>query len=122
MNSQLISLFGYAYTCLGIAGFILTGSSHKTALIPAIFGIFFFIFGAMAGQEKYRRLSVLSAIGVSLIAFLATFRSFEKIPSVIDRTAARPAAVISQAINAALSAVFILVALFNLPPAAIKKN
>jgi hypothetical protein len=122
MLPQIIFLCGYAYTCLGVAGFILTGASHKTALIPAIFGIIFFFLGAMARQESRRRLSVLAAISVALIAFLSTFRSFEKIPSVIDRSAARPAAVVSQAINAFFSAVFIVVAAPNLPPSTVKKH
>ena len=119
---KVISLFGYAYTCLGVAGFVLTGSSHKTALIPAIFGMMFFVLGVIAGQESRRRLSVLAAMSVALISFLATFRSFEKIPSVIDNSAARPAAVISQAINALFSVVFIVIAVTNLPPSAIKKH
>ena len=107
--------FGWAYIVLGVAGYILTGSSHKTALIPAIFGLIFVITGWLAGKTR-KRLCVLFSICVALVAFLATFRSFEKLSSLLNGTAARPAAVISQATNAVISSIYIIIAVLNLPP------
>jgi NAD/NADP transhydrogenase beta subunit len=112
---MLESFFGWAYIVLGVCSYILTGSSHKTALIPSIFG-FVFIFIALFSGKSRRRMCVLITISVATVAFLATFRSFEKLPSLYNGTAARPAAVVSQAINAALSAVYIILSVIFLPP------
>ena len=109
-------VFGAAYIALGIAGFILTGSTHKTALIPAIFGFFFALVGSLAVKSRKRLCTVIS-ITVAAVAFLATFRALGKLPSVLDGTAERPAAVISQSLNAALSSLYIILAVINLPPA-----
>src|ERR1700710_1982114 len=72
--------FGVLLILLGIFGFVATGSAHPTALIPAIFGLAFVLFGVMANTEnsKRRMLWMHISVTVALLAFLGT------IPADID--------------------------------------
>ena len=103
--------FAFAYFVLGIAGFILTGSTHKTALIPCIFGLFFVLFGLLALKDNLRKHVMHAAVLVALLAFLGTARSLPHLPELFNGTAEKPAAVVTQAINAALSLAFIVLAI-----------
>ena len=49
MSSTTLA-FAFAYLVLGIGGFVLTGSTHKTALIPCVFGVLFLIFGLFGAE------------------------------------------------------------------------
>jgi len=109
MSSTTLA-FAFAYLVLGIAGFVLTGSTHKTALIPCIFGILFLIFGLLARKDNLRKHVMHAAVLIALLAFLGTARSLPHLPELFNGTAEKPAAVITQAINAALSLAFIFFA------------
>jgi hypothetical protein len=54
MSSTTLA-FAFAYLLLGIAGFVLTGSTHKTALIPCIFGLLFLVCGLLARKDNLRK-------------------------------------------------------------------
>jgi hypothetical protein len=103
-------LFAFAYLVLGIGGFVLTGSTHKTALIPCVFGVLFLIFGLLARKDNLRKHVMHAAVLIALLAFLGTARSLPHLPELFNGSAEKPAAVITQAINAALSLTFILIA------------
>lgn len=103
-------LFALAYLILGIAGFVLTGSVHKTALIPCAFSVLFLLFGLLAFKENLRKHAMHGAVLIALIAFLGTARSLRFLPDLLNGTAEKPAAVITQAVNAFLSVGFILLA------------
>jgi hypothetical protein len=103
-------LFAFAYLVLGIGGFVLTGSTHKTALIPCVFGVLFLIFGLLARRDNLRKHVMHAAVLIALLAFLGTARSLPHLPELFNGSAEKPAAVITQAINAALSLTFILIA------------
>jgi hypothetical protein len=66
--------FGILLVLLAIAGFVATGSSHPTALIPAGFGLLFVLFGALANtaDSRKRMLWMHIAITVALLGFLGT--------------------------------------------------
>jgi hypothetical protein len=66
--------FGILLILLGIIGFVATGSAHPTALIPAILGLFFILFGVMASSNdsKKRMLWMHISVTVALIAFIGT--------------------------------------------------
>ena len=66
--------FGTLLILLAIFGFVYTGSTHPTALIPAIFGLFFLFFGVMANSDnpKKRMLWMHISVTVALLGFLGT--------------------------------------------------
>ena len=109
MSSTTLA-FAFAYLLLGISGFVLTGSTHKTALIPCIFGLLFLFFGLLARKDNLRKHVMHAAVLIALLAFLGTARSLPHLPELFNGTAEKPAAIITQAINATLSLAFIFLA------------
>ena len=103
--------FGFLLILLGVFGYgygMLNGNASPTALIPAIFGVLLIVFGALArSRENLRRHLMHAAVVVGLLGFLATVSSFFKIPALLDGTAERPAAVITQALMAVICLVFV---------------
>jgi membrane-bound ClpP family serine protease len=102
--------FAFAYLVLGIAGFVLTGSTHKTALIPCIFGILFLVFGLLARKDSLRKHVMHAAVLIALLAFLGTARSLPHLPELFNGTAEKPASIITQSLNAGLSLLYIILA------------
>ncbi len=104
--------FGFLLILLGVFGYgygMLNGNASPTALIPAIFGVLLIVFGALArSRENLRRHLMHAAVVVGLLGFLATVSSFFKIPALLDGTAERPAAVITQALMAVICLVFVI--------------
>jgi hypothetical protein len=109
MSSTTLA-FAFAYLVLGIGGFVLTGSTHKTALIPCVFGVLFLVFGLLARKDNLRKHVMHAAVLIALLAFLGTARSLPHLPELFNGTAEKPAAIITQALNAALSFAFIFLA------------
>ena len=72
--AKLTIVFGILLILVGVAGFVATGSSHPTALIPAGSGLLFILFGVMANSEnpKKRMLWMHIAVTVALLLFLGT--------------------------------------------------
>ena len=103
-------VFGFAYLILGIAGFVSTGLAHKTALIPCIFGALFLILGLLARKDHLRKHVMHATVLIALLAFAGTFKALGHLPDLIHGTAERPAAVITQSINAGLSLLYVVFA------------
>jgi fucose 4-O-acetylase-like acetyltransferase len=78
--AKLTIVFGILLIFLGIAGFVATGSTHPTALIPSVAGLLFVLFGALANSNdsKKRMLWMHIAVTIALLLFLGT------IPADID--------------------------------------
>lgn len=72
--AKLTIVFGVLLIVLGVAGFMLTGSVHHSALIPAAFGLLLCLFGALATTEnpKKRMLWMHIAVTVGLLGFLGS--------------------------------------------------
>ncbi len=72
--------FGILLIILGVFGYIATGSTHPTALIPVWMGILFVLFGVMANSSdsKKRMLWMHISVTVALLVFLGM------IPACID--------------------------------------
>jgi hypothetical protein len=72
--------FGILLILLGIAGFVSTGSTHPTSLIPSGIGLLFVLFGVMANTEdsKKRMLWMHISVTVALLVFLGM------IPAALD--------------------------------------
>ena len=109
MSSTTI-VFGFAYLILGISGFVLTGSTHKTALIPCVFGVLFLVFGLLGRKESLRKHVMHAAVLIALLAFIGTARSLPHLPELFNGTAEKPAAIITQSLNAGFSILYIILA------------
>jgi fluoride ion exporter CrcB/FEX len=100
--------FGIVLIVLGLGGYFGTDRVSLTALIPAAFGLMLVIFGALARDEKRRKLAMHIAVTVGLLGFLGTVSGLVKLPTLLSGgEVARPAAVISQSIMAVLMAVYV---------------
>ena len=109
MPSITIAL-GVALIILGLAGYFLTGAVSLTALIPAAFGLVIAVAGLLARDDRKRKHAMHAAVFVALLGFLGSARGLLQIGGVFDGTAARPSAVISQAIMAVLTLGYIAIA------------
>ncbi len=110
MASTTIAL-GVVLIVLGLAGYFLTGMVSVTALIPAFFGAAMALLGLAARDGRRRRHVMHFAVLVALLGFLGTVRGLLQIGSAFDGTAARPAAVIAQAIMAVLTLGYLVMAI-----------
>jgi membrane-bound ClpP family serine protease len=75
--AKLTIVFGILLILIGVTGFVVTGSTHPTALIPAAAGVLFIIFGTLANSEnsKKRMLWMHIAVTVALLLFLGLIRA-----------------------------------------------
>jgi hypothetical protein len=66
--------FAVLLMALGVVGFVGTGSTHPTALIPAAVGLLLGIFGALAisPSESRRKLFMHVNVTIGLVSFLGT--------------------------------------------------
>jgi hypothetical protein len=79
-----------------------------TALIPAAFGLLLVVFGALALDDKRRKLAMHIAVTVGLLGFLGTVSGLFQLPALLSGGAVqRPGAVISKSIMAVLMAVYV---------------
>ena len=108
--ASITLLFALAYILLGLGGFVLTGSTHKTALIPCAFGILFVLFGLLAFKDKLRKHVMHAAVLIALLAFLGTARALSHLPELFNGTAEKPASIITQSLNAGFSILYIILA------------
>ena len=101
-------LFGVILIVLGIVGYVMTGQSSVTALIPSFFGIALAGLGLAANaKESLRKHLMHGAVVVALLGFIATAG---RLLSRLSELTATPA-VISQAIMAAVCLVFVILAI-----------
>lgn len=72
--AKLTLFFAVVLIALGLIGFIGTGSTHPTALIPAALGVLLGIFGALAvsPNESRRKLFMHINVTLGLLGFLGT--------------------------------------------------
>ena len=93
---------------LGVGGFFLTGGVSPTALIPVLFGVILMVAGVVSLKKPdLLKHAMHGAAVVALLGIFGTVRSLGKLGPVLDGTAERPAAVISQAVMAVLCLVFL---------------
>lgn len=95
--ARLTRVTGIVLIVLGIVYFVMTGSAHKTSLIPTWFGLALFVCGLLANTEdaKKRMLWMHIAVTVGLLGFLfPAFRGGMALAhsatlTVVQRTAAQ---------------------------------
>lgn len=109
--AKLTIVFGILLIIIGVTGFVVTGSAHPTALIPAAAGVLFVIFGTLANSDnsKKRMLWMHVAVTVALLLFLSL------IPADIDVirlsrgvTFPHPIAVLEKSATSLLSLLYVL--------------
>lgn len=104
---KITIVFSILFALVGILAFTLTGSIHKTALIPCYFGIVLLILGLLGQKESLRKHVMHAALLVVLLALFGTARSLLRLPSAFDGTAERPFAIYAQAVTALLSITYL---------------
>ena len=103
--------FAFVLVVLGAMGFVSTGSTHLTALIPCAFGTVLGIAGAlaMAGDAKQRMIWMHIAVTVGLLGFLGSFsRAIDEYIQAHGEPMAHPVAVEYQAAMAAVCLVYVV--------------
>ena len=101
--------FGVALIALGVGGYVLTGMESPTALIPAVIGVLLALLGGMARNPARRKTAMHIAAAVGLLGFFGSAPGlFRLFPLMAGEPVARPAAVITQAIMAVLTLVFVI--------------
>jgi uncharacterized membrane protein len=103
--------FGVVLIVVGIVGFVATGSTHPTSLIPCWFGLVLVICGALARTEdtKKRMIAMHIAVTVGLLGFV--FPAVMAIKDVVQAHGAplaHPAAVEEQAVMAVVCLIFVV--------------
>lgn len=105
----LAIIFGLLLDFLGTVSFIATGAKSFTALIPAIFGTVIFLCGILAKAVPAARKHVMhvAALFGLLGALGGLGMGLPKLPSALNGSAARPAAVFTQVGMGSLSLIFV---------------
>jgi hypothetical protein len=101
---------GAALIVLGVASYGLTGGASPTALIPAAFGLLLVVAGVLARNERMRMHAMHGAVLIALLGFLGSVRGVMGLGTVLDGTAARPAAIVAQTIMAVLTMIYVVLA------------
>jgi len=100
--------FGVVLILLGLGGYFGSGMVSPTALIPAAFGLLLVVFGAMARDDKRKKMAMHIAVLVGLLGFLGTVSGLVKLPTLLSGgEVARPMAVAAQSIMAVLMAIYV---------------
>ena len=100
--------FGIVLIVLGVGGYFGSDRVSLTALIPAAFGLLLVIFGALARDEKRRKMAMHIAVTVGLLGFLGTVSGLFQLPTLLSGgVVERPGAVISKSIMAVLMAIYV---------------
>ncbi len=71
-------LFGVLLVATGVTVFINTGSTQKTALIPAVLGGILMVCGILASNEARRMMAMHIAVMVGLLGFIGSIATLFK--------------------------------------------
>ena len=109
--AKVTLIFGVMLIALGIVGFVGTGSSHFTALIPCWIGLLLVLLGIAANSPDPKRRGVFMHIAVTLglLSALATFKGgvIDYVLMLRGRVFPYPAAVESKAAMCILMLIFV---------------
>ena len=107
--SSLAIIFGILLNIVGLFGFLETGATHYTALIPCALGLLLILSGLIAKKENLRRHAMHVAVLVALLGFLGTASAFGKINLLFAATAdPKAAAIMAKSATAFLCLLFFI--------------
>ena len=109
--AKVTLFFAVLFIALGLIGFIGTGSTHYTALIPAALGVLLGIFGALALSPDAGRRKLFMHINMTLglLGFIFTIMGLLQWFQMLAGTAVKnPPATESKAAMALLSLVYVI--------------
>jgi len=100
--------FGIVLIVLGLGGYFGSDRASLTALIPAAFGLLLVVFGALARDDKRRKMAMHIAVTVGLLGFLGTVSGLFQLPTLLSGgVVERPGAVVSKSVMAVLMAIYV---------------
>ena len=100
--------FGITLILLGIGGYVATGSTHPTALIPAGFGVLLSILGILARNPKLRMHTMHVAALLGLIGLAGSVGGVIQLVKLVGgHEIKRPAAAMAQSIMALVCLAFV---------------
>jgi lysylphosphatidylglycerol synthetase-like protein (DUF2156 family) len=106
---QTAVVFGALLCLVGVGFYVGTGAASVTALIPAFLGLPLVAAGLLARREGLRRHAMHAAALVGTLGVLGSIRGARQLPALLaGGEVARPAAVVAQAVTAALCLVFVV--------------
>jgi hypothetical protein len=108
--AKVTLVFAVIFIALGLVGFITTGSSHPTALIPAALGLLLGIFGALSlgPNPSRRKLFMHINVTLGLLGFLGTVMGLiQWFQMLAGATVKNPPATESKAIMALLCLIYV---------------
>jgi fucose 4-O-acetylase-like acetyltransferase len=89
---RLTVVAGFVLVAMGFIGYLVTGASSPTALIPSLVGLL--LFGCLAVARARHALGMHLALAVALLGALGALPNVVKIGQIVHGTAERPAAVV----------------------------
>lgn len=105
---QTAVVFGALLCLVGVGFYAGSGAASVTALIPAFLGLPLVAAGLLARREGLRRHAMHAAALVGTLGVLGSIRGAVQLPALLaGGEVARPAAVVAQAVTAALCLVFV---------------
>jgi hypothetical protein len=100
---------GVALVLLGAGGYVVTGMTSWTALIPALFGLPIAVLGAVATNPSARKHAMHAAAGLGLLGLLGSAMGLPKLVTLLSGgTVARPGAAVTQSLMAGLCLAFLV--------------
>jgi membrane-bound ClpP family serine protease len=99
---------GVALIVLGIVGFVLTGSQHPTALIPAGVGLLLVVLGIVARNPRARMHAMHGAALIGLLGFAGSVGGIAGLAKMMAGQAVqRPEAAVARSIMSVLCLAFV---------------
>jgi hypothetical protein len=103
--------FGAALVALGIIGFVGSGASSVTALIPSIFGAVFVVLGLVGRAEERRALTMHIAAFLAVVGIAGSVTGLVDLPDLLaGNDVDRPWAVAVQSIMAVALVIYLVFA------------
>ena len=98
-------IVGFLLILLGVVGYVVTGATSITALIPAFVGALFLILAMVARSPEARKHVMHAAVAIALLALIG---GIPRIIAAVNAGDATRPAVLAQMAMAAILAVYVL--------------
>ncbi len=109
--AKFTRIFGIGLILLGLFAYFLTGMESLTALIPAAFGLIFFLLGLAARKESIYKHVMHGAAGLALLGLIGSFGGLiDSFILISGESVERPNAAIAQAVMALFCIGFLIAA------------